>query len=73
MLTVISAGNNGDLTDTGWSPGNAVSSLAVASSVDAYQLRDGLKVNAPGDVAGHRRRPGLGRLRLGGQRPDAHR
>ena len=47
VLPVISAGNNGDLTDTGGSPGNAVRSLAVASSVDAYQLRDGLKINTP--------------------------
>ncbi|PJI86668.1 S8 family peptidase [Luteimicrobium subarcticum] len=52
VLPVIAMGNNGDLTDTGGSPGNAVRSLAVASSVDAYQLRDGLKVNAPSDVAG---------------------
>ena len=48
-------------------------SLAVASTVDAYQLRDGLKVNAPADVAGHRRRPVLGRLRLGDQRARRHR
>ena len=33
-------------------PGNAVASLAVASIVDSYQLRDGLKVNAPSTVAG---------------------
>ncbi|MEZ5194535.1 MAG: S8 family serine peptidase [Nocardioides sp.] len=52
VLPVISAGNEGDLTDVGGSPGNAVSSLQVASSVDAYQLRDGLVVEAPGDVAG---------------------
>ncbi|GMA23301.1 peptidase S8 [Luteimicrobium album] len=52
VLPVIAMGNNGDLTDTGGAPGNAVRSLAVASSVDAYQLRDGLKVNAPSDVAG---------------------
>ena len=47
VLPVMSAGNNGDLTDTGGSPGNAIRSLAVASSVDEYQLRDGLKVNTP--------------------------
>jgi subtilisin family serine protease len=52
VLPVMSMGNNGDLTDTGGSPGNAVSGLAVASSVDAYQLRDGLEVTAPADVAG---------------------
>ncbi len=52
VLPVISMGNNGDLTDTGGSPGNAVRSLAVASSVDQYQLLDGLRVNAPASVAG---------------------
>ena len=52
VLTVTSAGNNGDLTDTGGVPANAVSGLSVASSVDAYQLRDGLKVDAPSAVAG---------------------
>ena len=52
VLSVIAAGNAGDLTDTGGAPGNAVSSLGVASTVDAYQLRDGLKVNAPSAVAG---------------------
>lgn len=52
VLPVISMGNNGDLTDTGGSPGNAVRSLAVASSVDQYQLLDGLRVDAPASVAG---------------------
>src|SRR3954447_8224320 len=52
VLAVASMGNNGDLTDTGGAPGNAVSSLAVASSVDAMQLRDGLRVNAPASVRG---------------------
>ncbi|MGL5827356.1 MAG: S8 family serine peptidase, partial [Nocardioides sp.] len=52
VLSVISAGNNGDLTDTAGSPGNAVSSLGVASTVDAYQLRDGLTVDAPANLAG---------------------
>ncbi len=52
VLSVIAAGNAGDVTDTGGAPGNAVSSLGVASTVDAYQLRDGLKVNAPSGVAG---------------------
>jgi len=52
VLPVIAMGNNGDLTDTGGSPGNAIRSLAVASSVDELQLRDGLKVNAPAAVAG---------------------
>ncbi|MGL5811476.1 MAG: S8 family serine peptidase [Nocardioides sp.] len=52
VLSVVAMGNNGDLTDTGGSPGNAESSLAVASSVDSYQLRDGLIVDGPTDVAG---------------------
>lgn len=52
VLTVASMGNSGDLTDAGGSPGSAVSSLAVASSVDAQQLRDGLEVHAPTAVAG---------------------
>lgn len=52
VLPVISAGNGGDLTDAGGEPGNAVRSLTVASSVDEYQLRDGLQVNAPADVSG---------------------
>jgi subtilisin family serine protease len=52
VLSVVAMGNNGDLTDTGGSPGNAVRSLAVASTVDSYQLMDGLRVDAPSDVAG---------------------
>jgi subtilisin family serine protease len=52
VLSVIASGNAGDITDTGGAPGNAVSSLTVASTVDSYQLRDGLKVNAPSAVAG---------------------
>ena len=52
VLPVIAMGNAGDLTDAGGSPGNAVRSVAVASTVDAYQLRDGLKVNAPANLAG---------------------
>jgi subtilisin family serine protease len=52
VLPVIAMGNNGDLTDTGGSPGNAVRSLAVASSIDPYQLLSGIKVNKPAEVAG---------------------
>ncbi|HET8928841.1 MAG TPA: S8 family serine peptidase, partial [Microbacterium sp.] len=52
VLPVLSAGNAGDLTSVGGSPGNAVRGLAVASTIDALQLRDGLKVNSPEDVAG---------------------
>jgi subtilisin family serine protease len=52
VLPVIAMGNGGDETDIGGSPGNATASLAVASTVDSYQQRDGLKVNAPASVAG---------------------
>jgi subtilisin family serine protease len=52
VLPVIAMGNGGDNTDIGGSPGNSPASLAVASSVDSYQLRDGLRVNAPADVKG---------------------
>src|SRR5262249_37626665 len=45
-------GNGGDNTDIGGAPGNAQASLAVASSVDSFQMRDGLEVNAPADVSG---------------------
>lgn len=46
-LPVIAEGNAGDLTDAGGEPGNATRALAVASTVDALQLRDGLQVTAP--------------------------
>jgi subtilisin family serine protease len=49
-LPVIAEGNAGDLTDSGGTPGNATRALAVASSVDALQLRDGLKINTPTGV-----------------------
>ena len=52
VLPVISMGNGGDNTDIGGSPGNAPASLAVASSVDSFQMRDGLRINAPSNVAG---------------------
>ncbi|MDL9981135.1 S8 family peptidase [Microbacterium sp. ASV49] len=54
VLPVIAMGNASDITDIGGSPGNAIRSLAVASSVDSYQPLDGLMVNAPtkGIVAG---------------------
>jgi subtilisin family serine protease len=50
VLPVIAMGNGGDLTDIGGSPGNAVRALAVASSVDSFQLLSGIKVNAPESV-----------------------
>jgi subtilisin family serine protease len=52
VLPVIAAGNAGDVTDAGGSPGNALRSLAVASVLDPYQLRDGIRVNTPPELAG---------------------
>ncbi len=52
VLPVMSIGNGGDNTDIGGSPGNSTASLAAASTVDSYQMRDGLKVNAPEEDAG---------------------
>lgn len=52
VLPVIAAGNAGDITDVNGSPGNAVRALTVASSVDELQLRDGIRVNAPSNLAG---------------------
>ncbi len=49
VLPVMAAGNAGDLTDVGAS---AVRGLAVASSVDEFQLRDGLRVTAPAELSG---------------------
>ncbi|UDY22313.1 S8 family peptidase [Nocardioides sp. Kera G14] len=52
VLPVVANGNAGDLTDISGSPANAPSALAVASSVDAFSLADGLRVDAPASVAG---------------------
>jgi subtilisin family serine protease len=52
VLPVISMGNGGDNTDIGGAPGNAQASLAVASSVDSFQMRDGLEVDSPADLEG---------------------
>jgi subtilisin family serine protease len=52
VLSVISAGNGGDIYDIGGSPGNTPEALTVASSRDASVLRDGVEVTAPGGVAG---------------------
>ena len=50
VLPVVAIGNGGDRTDVGGSPANATRALAVASSVDSYQLQDGLRVTAPADA-----------------------
>ena len=52
VVPALSIGNNGDLTDTGGSPGNATASIASASSVDKLELLDAIRVNAPPSVAG---------------------
>ncbi|MFJ6672280.1 S8 family serine peptidase [Actinosynnema sp. NPDC091369] len=56
VLTVFSAGNGGDLYDIGGSPGSTPESLTVASTRDAYVLRDAVEVTAPGGAAG--KKPG---------------
>jgi subtilisin family serine protease len=50
VLTVAAAGNGGDQTDAAGAPGNAVRALDVASSVDEYDLHDGLAVDGPSGV-----------------------
>ncbi|MGH3931132.1 MAG: S8 family peptidase [Pseudonocardiaceae bacterium] len=52
VLSVISAGNGGDIYDIGGAPGNTPEALTVASSRDSSVLRDGAEVTAPGSVAG---------------------
>jgi subtilisin family serine protease len=54
VLSVISAGNGGDLYDVAGSPGNTPEALTVASSRDASVLRDAADVTAPADVAGQK-------------------
>jgi subtilisin family serine protease len=57
VLPVVAIGNGGDITDAGGAPADATRALAVASSVDSYQLRDGLHVSTsppgvvPNDIA----------------------
>ncbi|MQA09242.1 MAG: S8 family serine peptidase [Pseudonocardiaceae bacterium] len=53
VLSVISAGNSGNIYDVGGSPGNTPEALTVASTRDSYVLRDAVEVTAPGDVAGN--------------------
>lgn len=51
VLTVTSAGNGGDVTDVGGSPGNAASALTVANSVASTQTFDAVEVTAAPDPA----------------------
>jgi subtilisin family serine protease len=49
-ITVVAAsGNGGDYYDVGGSPGNAVRTIAVANSVDAYNQIDTLHATVNGD------------------------
>lgn len=50
VLTVFSAGNGGDLYDIGGSPGNTAEALTVASTRDAYVLRDAIVVARPANI-----------------------
>lgn len=52
VLSVIAAGNAGDMTDIGGSPGNAASALTVAATSNGFSHFDSITVVAPGDVAG---------------------
>ncbi|MGA8995742.1 MAG: S8 family serine peptidase, partial [Nocardioidaceae bacterium] len=52
VLTVVAGGNDGDLLDVGGSPAAATSSISVASTVDGYDLLDGVRVEAPAPLAG---------------------
>ncbi|WP_236794296.1 S8 family serine peptidase [Amycolatopsis sp. GM8] len=54
VLSVISAGNGGDLFDVGGSPGNTPEALTVASTRDASVLRDAADVTAPANLAGRK-------------------
>jgi subtilisin family serine protease len=48
VLPVVAAGNGGDQTDAAGSLTGSVRSIAVASSVDAYQQFDGVLATMPG-------------------------
>ncbi|MCU1659495.1 MAG: Peptidase in kexin sedolisin [Pseudonocardiales bacterium] len=54
ISVVAASGNGGDYYDVGGSPGNAVSAIAAANSVDAYSQIDALNVSAPAVIAGSR-------------------
>jgi hypothetical protein len=47
ITVVASIGNNGDLVDTGGSPGNASRVLAVAASQDQMTILDAMRENTP--------------------------
>ncbi len=49
VLTVTSAGNGGDITDVGGSPGSARTALTVANSVSSTQTFDAIEVTEASD------------------------
>jgi subtilisin family serine protease len=49
---VVASGNGGDYYDVGGSPGDAVKSIAVANSVDAYSQIDSVHVSSPPSIVG---------------------
>ncbi|RYV51539.1 S8 family serine peptidase [Pengzhenrongella frigida] len=51
VLSVMSAGNSGDLTDVGGSPGNSRSALTVANSVGNTQTYDAVEITAAAEPA----------------------
>ncbi|WP_232014295.1 S8 family serine peptidase [Cellulomonas fimi] len=67
-VVVNSAGNAGDLTDIGGSPGNAAGALTVANSVGAPQTYDGIEVTAAANPALIGIHPGQNSVAYGG--PD---
>ncbi|GAA3678321.1 S8 family serine peptidase [Arthrobacter ginkgonis] len=52
VLSVVAAGNAGDVTDVGGSPGNAASALTVANTIGSQITLDAVKVLAPAANAG---------------------
>jgi subtilisin family serine protease len=52
VLSVVAAGNDGDLTLVGGAPGSALTSLTVANSVSDRLPYDSITVTAPAGVAG---------------------
>jgi subtilisin family serine protease len=58
VLTVTSAGNAGDITDVGGSPGNSRSALTVANSVSSTQTYDAVEIVDAPDPAAEGLQPG---------------
>lgn len=52
VLVVAAAGNAGDITDAGGSPGNAASALTVAATSTGHYTYDSVEVTEPSSLAG---------------------